>query len=127
MTNSPNLTLTIEFNDPELDPEERNEQVQLLMRALKSMDEIETIDRVIDPTSAPEGSRSLGVTYLVGLLMTQLNINNAAKIFAFLRERLGNKSIEFTVEANGKKLSVKASSREELDYAIEKALAFIAV
>jgi hypothetical protein len=43
MTNSSNFTLTIEFNDPELDPEERNEEAQLLMRVLKGMDEIESI------------------------------------------------------------------------------------
>ncbi len=126
MTASPNFTLTIEFNDPELDPEERNEEAQLLMRVLKGMDEIESIDRVIDPTPAPEGTRSLGVTYLVGLLMAQMNIDNAKKLFAFLGDRLGNKIIELTIEANGKKLSVKASSREELDYAIQQALAFIA-
>jgi hypothetical protein len=31
MTNSPNLRLTIDFNDRKLDPEERNEQAQLLI------------------------------------------------------------------------------------------------
>jgi hypothetical protein len=31
MTDSPNLTLTIEFNDPELDVEERDEPAQLLI------------------------------------------------------------------------------------------------
>jgi hypothetical protein len=126
MTTSSNIKLTIQFTDPELDPEKRNKEAQLLIRALKSMDEIETVDRVIDPTPAPEGSRSLGVTYLVGLLMAQMNMDNAKKMFEFLRDRLGNKSIEFTIEANGKKLSVKASSREELDYAIQQAQAFIA-
>jgi hypothetical protein len=105
MTSSPNLKLTIEFNDPELDPEQRDEQAQFLIAELRDLDEIETVDRILDP-SPPAG-------------------NNAKKLFGYLRDRLGGKSIEFTVEANGKKLSVKASSREELDYAIKAATDFI--
>jgi len=38
---------------------------------------------------------------------------------------LGNKSIELEVEANGKKLKVKASSREELLAAIQAAEEFV--
>ncbi len=125
MTANPNFTLTIEFNDPELDPEERDEQAQLLIDELKDIDEIDRACRVIDPTPPPEGSKAIG-TYLVGLLMAQMNIDNAKKIFAFLRDRLGNKSIELTIEVNGKKLSVKASSREEFDYAIQAAEKFMA-
>jgi hypothetical protein len=125
MTASSNIKLTIQFTDPQLDAEERDEQAQLLIDELKDIDEIDRVDRVIDPTPPPEGSKAIG-TYLVGLLMAQMNIDNAKKAFEFLRDRLGNKSIEFTIEANGKKLSVKASSREELDYAIQAAEKFIA-
>jgi hypothetical protein len=57
--------------------------------------------------------------------MSERTVDNAKKLFGYLRERLGSKSIEFTVEANGKKLAVKASSREELDYAIKAATDFI--
>jgi hypothetical protein len=124
MTASPNFKLTIEFNDPKLDSEERDEQAQLLMRVLRDVDEIETVDRVLDP-NPPEGSKAIGA-YLVGLLMAQVNPDNAKKLFAFLRDRLGNKTIELCIEANGKKLAVKASSREELEYAIQAAEAFIA-
>jgi hypothetical protein len=122
MTSSPNLKLTIEFNDPELEPEQRDEQAQRLMTELRDLDEIDTVDRVLDPSPPPD---SKGMGFLVGLLMAEVNINNAKKLFGYLRDRLGGKSIEFTVEANGKKLSVKASSREELDYAIKAATDFI--
>jgi hypothetical protein len=126
MTASSNIKLTIQFTDPQLDAEERDEQAQLLIDELKDIDEIDRVDRVIDPTPPPEGSKAIG-TYLVGLLMAQINnIDNAKKMFEFLRDRLGNKSIELTIETNGKKLSVKASSREELDYAIQAAEKFIA-
>jgi hypothetical protein len=123
MTSSPNLKLTIEFNDPELDPEKRDEQAQFLIAELRDLDEIETVDRILDP-SPPAGNKAVG-GFLVGLLMAEVNTDNAKKLFGYLRDRLGGKSIEFTVEANGKKLSVKASSREELDYAIKAATDFI--
>ena len=87
------------------------------------MDEINTVDRVLDP-NPPAGNKAIG-GFLVGLLMAEVNIGNAKKLFGFLSDRLAGKSIEFTVEANGKKLSVKASSREELDYAIKAAQEFI--
>jgi hypothetical protein len=125
MTTSSKLKLTIQFIDPKLDAEERDEQAQLLIDELKDIDEIDRACRVIDPTPPPEGSKAIG-TYLVGLLMAQMNIDNAKKIFDYLRDRLGRQKIEFTIEANGKKLSVKASSREELDYAIQAAEKFIA-
>jgi hypothetical protein len=123
MTSSPNLKLTIEFNDPELDPEKRDEQAQFLIAELRDLDEIETVDRILDP-SPPAGNKAVG-GFLVGLLMAEVNTDNAKKLFGYLRDRLGGKSIEFTVEVNGKKLTAKANSREELDYAIAKANDFI--
>jgi hypothetical protein len=65
MTASSKLKLTIQFTDPKLDEEERDEQAQLLIDELKDIDEIDRVDRVIDPTPPPEGSKSIG-TYLVG-------------------------------------------------------------
>lgn len=123
MTPSPNLKLTIEFNDPELEPEQRDEQSQFLIDELREIDEIDIVDRVFD-LSPPIASKA-GGGFLVGLLRAETNIDNAKKVFGFLHDRLGGKQIELTVEANGKKLSVKASSREELDYAIKAAENFI--
>jgi hypothetical protein len=123
MTSTPNLQLTIEFNDPELEPAQRDEQAQCLIDELRDIDEIDTVDRVLNP-SLPDGAKS-AAGFLVGLLTAEVKVDNAKKLFGFLKDRLGGKSIEFTVEANGKKLSVKASSREELDYAIKAATDFI--
>jgi hypothetical protein len=123
MTSSSNLKLTIEFNDPELEPAQRDEQAQFLIEELREIDEVETVAHVLDP-NPPDGNKSIGGV-LVGLLMAEVKVDNAKKLFGYLKDRLGGKSIEFTVEANGKKLSVKASSREELDYAIKAAQDFI--
>jgi hypothetical protein len=88
------------------------------------MDEVETVDRVLDP-NPPEGNKALG-GFLVGLLTAEVNATNAKKLMGFLGDRLGDKPIELSVEANGKKLTVKAHSREELQDAIQAAQDFIA-
>ena len=123
MTDTSNVKLTIAFNDPDLDAEEREEQAQLFMAELQQMDEVE-VDRVLDP-NPPEGNKAVGAI-LVGLLTAQVNKENAQKVMGFLSDRLGNKAIELEVEANGKKLKVKASSREELEAAIAAAQKFAA-
>ena len=124
MSGRSSLKLTINFNDPDLSPEERDEQVQRLLRELKDMDEVETADRVLDPYP-PEGNKALG-GFLVGLLTTQVSTANAQAAFGFLKDRLSGKPIELEVEANGKKLKVSAHSREELAAAIKAAQDFIA-
>ncbi|AFY36375.1 hypothetical protein [Calothrix sp. PCC 7507] len=119
------IKLTIAFNDPDLDAEERDEQVQRLMTELKQMDDLDAVvGRVLDP-KPPEGNKALG-GFLIGLLTTQVNAANAQKLMGFLGDRLGGKPIELSVEANGKKLTVKAHSREELEAAIKAAQDFIA-
>jgi len=123
MTSHSNLKFTITFNDPDLDAEEREEQAQQLMSELKQMDEVETVDRVLDP-NPPEGNKAIG-GILVGLLTTQVSAVNAQKVMGFLSDRLGGKPIELEVEDNGRKLTVKAHSREELEAAIKAAQDFI--
>ena len=117
------IKFTIAFNDPDLDSEERDEQAQRFMNELKQMDEVE-VDRVLDP-NPPEGNKAVGAV-LVGLLTTQVNKENAQKLMGFLGDRLGGKPIELSIEANGKKLTVKAHSREELEAAIKAAQDFVA-
>ena len=118
------IKLTITFNDPDLDAEERDEQAQRLMTELRQMDEVNAVDRVLDP-NPPEGNKAIG-GMLAGLLTAQVSASNAQKLMGFLGDRLGGKPIELEVEANGKKLTVKAHSREELEAAIQAAQDFVA-
>ena len=60
------------------------------------------------------------------LVTAEINMTNAKKLVGFLGDRLGGKPIELSVEANGKKLTVKAHSREELEAAIKAAQDFVA-
>jgi hypothetical protein len=123
MESGSNVGLTINFNDPEVDPEDRDMEVQRLWSFMREIDEVESINRVLDP-NPPEGSKALG-GFLVGMLTAQVNAANLKTLFAFLSDRLGGKPIELEIENNGKKLKVKASSREELEAAIQAAQNFI--
>ena len=118
------IKLTIALNDSDLDSEELEAQAQNLLAQLRDLDEIETVDRVLDP-NPPVGNKAVGAI-LFGLLTAQVSQANAQKVMGFLGDRLGNKPIELEVEANGKKLKVKASSQAELMAAIEAAQKFIA-
>ena len=125
MSANPRVKFTIAFNDPNLDGDELEAQAQSLLAQMRDLDEIETVDRILDP-NPPVGNKAVG-GILTGLLTAQVNKANAQKLLGFFRERLGNKSIELEVEANGKKLKVKASSQAELMAAIEAAQQFLAV
>ena len=123
MTSS-NITLTIAFTDPELDGEELEAQAQNLLIQLKDLDEVEAVNRVLDP-NPPAGNKTVG-GFLVGLLMTEVSVANFKKLGAFLGDRLGNKPVKLKVKApDGRELELEASSREEFDYAYEKAQAFL--
>jgi hypothetical protein len=117
------VKFTVHFNDPELDDEDREAQAQNLFNQLQDMDEVES-GRVTDP-NPPEGNKSIGAL-LVGILTAEVNAENCKKVLGFLGDRLGGKPIELEVEANGRKLKVKAHSREELTAAIQAAQAFVA-
>jgi hypothetical protein len=123
MSNKSTIKLVIAFNDPNLEPEERDKQTQVLLTELEQADEVESVKRILDP-NPPEGNKSLG-GFLGGMLMTEVNPANGKKLLGFLGDRLGGKPIELSVEANGRKLTVKAHSREELEAAIKLAQKFI--
>ena len=124
MTSS-NITLTIAFTDPELDSEELEAQAQNLLVQLKDLDEVEAVNRVLDP-NPPAGNKAIG-GILVGLLTAEVSVSNFKTVCGFLGDRLGNKPIELEVEANGKKLKVKANSQAELAAVIKAAQDFISV
>jgi ribosome-associated translation inhibitor RaiA len=132
MTASSKLKLTIQFTDPKLKAEERNEEAQSLidqLSLLKDRGEIDRVSRVIDPTPSSKNDMDFGAC-LVGVLMAQITIDNAIKVLEFLLKQLVKKVnkgiIEITVEVDGEKYTVKVSSRQELDYAFQAIEKFIA-
>jgi hypothetical protein len=122
--NSSTVHITLAFVDPDLEPEERDEQAQQFITELRQVEVVETVDRVLDP-HPPEHNKAVG-GFLAGLLAAEVNTANAKQLFSFLGDRLGSKPIELEVEANGKRLKVTAHSREELEAAMQAAQKFVA-
>lgn len=116
------IRLTIDFNDPNLESEKRDEQAQGLITELRDIEDLRSY-RVVDPNPLSNTKSING--FVAGKLQVLATAANAEKLMKFLGDRLGNKSIELTLEFDDKKLSVKASSREELDYAIKAAAELI--
>jgi hypothetical protein len=124
MSDQSAITVTINFNDPEVDLEEQNEKVQSLLSQLKKLDEVKRVGRVSE-TKLPEDSKALGIGWVAGLLTAEVNVENFKKIMLFLGERLSSKTIELEIEFNGSKLKVKTGSKAGLDAAIAASQTFI--
>jgi hypothetical protein len=125
MSSKSNVKLAIAFINPDPDPQEQErleQEARNLVREIK--DDVESAE-LVGVTEIPEGGKSVG-GFLIGVLQAEVSLANFKKLLGYLGDRLGNKSIELEVEANGKKLKVKASSREELAAAIEQAQKFVA-
>jgi hypothetical protein len=116
------VRITLAFNDPLLDVEEREVEAQKLLPQLNALDEVDRVGRVPDP-NLPESSKGFG--FLLGLLQAEVSAANFKALTQFLGERLSGKTIEMEVEANGKKLKVKANSQAELSAALKAAQDFI--
>jgi hypothetical protein len=123
MSSESNVKLTIALSNPDLDAEEQERETRNLLREIKDLD-VESAE-LVAVTEIPERAKSVG-GFLLGVLQAEVSLANFKKFLGFLGDRLGNKTIELEVEANGKKLKVKASSPEELNAAIEQAQKFIA-
>jgi hypothetical protein len=119
--NHSHVRLTIAFNDPNLDDAEQD--AQTLISQLEDLEDVETA-RVPDP-NPPAGNKAIGAI-IFGLLTAEVSPANFKKLAGFLGDRLGNKPIKLKVKApDGRELEVEASSKEELDYALQKAQEFI--
>jgi hypothetical protein len=123
MSSESNVKLTLTLINPDLDAEEQEREARNLLREINELD-VESAE-LVEVTEIPEGAKSVG-GFLLGVLQAEVSLANFKKLLGFLGDRLGNKTIELEVEADGKKLKVKASSREELTAAIEQAQKFIA-
>ncbi|WP_027401927.1 hypothetical protein [Aphanizomenon flos-aquae] len=122
MSSESNVKFTITLFNPDLDADEQEQETRNLLREIKDLD-IESAG-LVEVTEIPEGARAIG-GFLVGALQAEVTISNCYKLLAWLGG-LGNKTIELEVEANGKKVMVKASSQQELAAALELAQKFIA-
>jgi len=119
------VTLDLRNSEPDLAPEELEALTQRLFQQMKAIDEVKEVNRIPE-ANPPEGSKPLSAAFIVGLLTAEVNAKNIKALLEFLWERLSGKPIELKVEAEGKKLEVKAYSQQELSAAIEAAKEFLA-
>lgn len=123
MASTSNVQINIALREPGLDDDELQAQTQRLLQQMLELDEVEDAS-LFREAEAPAGSKSF-TGLAVGWLTAQINPKNIKALMGFLSDRLGSKTIELEIEANGKKLKVKASSRQELEAAIEAAQKFV--
>ncbi|QIR40810.1 hypothetical protein HCG51_31725 [Tolypothrix sp. PCC 7910] len=123
MADTSDIKLTITFIDPDLDEEEKEEEVAKLLTQIKELDEVEEVTRVQDP-NPPQGNKSL-TGWLAGKLMAFVKPEKIKQVFGSLIQNLANKSIEVEAEANGKKIKVKASNLAELEAAVKAVENFV--
>jgi hypothetical protein len=119
------VAIDLRDSEPNLAPEELEALTQRLFNQMGKLEEVERVHRVPDRLP-PEGSKPLDAAFIVGLLAAEVNAKNIKALLDFLWERLSGKPIELKVEANGKKLEVKAYSQQELSAAVEAAKEFLA-
>lgn len=124
MASESTVKLTIALNEPDLDEERLDQTTRQLLRDIKYLDEVEQAS-LAAVAEMPEGAKASGGLSL-GSLEIILKILNFPAFMSFLSERLFGKGVELEVEANGKKLKVKAVNQQELRAAIREAELFIA-
>ncbi|MBO9998871.1 MAG: hypothetical protein J7641_07645 [Cyanobacteria bacterium SID2] len=117
------IQFVISFIDPNLDDEDKESETQKLLSQLRNIEEVDRVERISD-TNPPKRNKAIG-GFLPGILLAEITIENIKTWLAFLNDRLSGKTIELKVQANGKTLEVKASSRAELETAIRLAEEFV--
>ncbi|OCQ98218.1 sugar ABC transporter permease [Nostoc sp. MBR 210] len=124
MVTKSNVQVTVSLTELGLDDEELQAQVQNLLPQLREVDGVEDAD-LVAVTDVPEGSKALG-GFLLGFLNAEVNPKNLKALFGFLGDRFGNKPIKILVKApDGREINIEASSREEFDFAYQKAQEFL--
>ncbi|MBH8555991.1 sugar ABC transporter permease [Nostocaceae cyanobacterium CENA357] len=124
MVTQSNAQVTISLTELGLDDEDLQTTVQNLLPQLREVDGVEDAD-LVAVENAPKNTKALG-GFVLGLLNAQVNAANIKTLFKFLGDRLGNKPIKMVLKApDGRELNLEASSREEFEFAFQKAQDFL--
>ncbi|MEA5514019.1 sugar ABC transporter permease [Nodularia sp. UHCC 0506] len=119
-----NVQMMISFTELGLDDEDLQTEVQNLLPQLRDVDGVEDAD-LVAVENAPKNTKALG-GFLLGLLNLEINAASIKTLFSFLGDRLGNKPIKMVLKApDGRELNLEANSREEFEFACQKAQDFL--
>ena len=89
MASTSNVQITISLQDPSLDDDELQAEVENLLPQMKEVDGVENVD-LVPVTEAPKGSKALG-GFLLGMLQAEVSVANIKALFGFLGDRIGAK------------------------------------
>ncbi|MFN6519298.1 MAG: sugar ABC transporter permease [Nostoc sp. CreGUA01] len=124
MATKSEVQVTISLTELGLNEEELQAEVQNLLPQLREVDGVEEAD-LVPVENAPQNTKSIS-GFVWGLLKAQIKAANIATLFKFLSDRFGNKPIKIGVKApDGRELNIEASSREEFEFALQKAEDFL--
>ena len=124
MIGQANVQVTVAIQEPRLEDEELQAEVEDLLPQVREVDGVEQA-HLMAVEEAPKGSKALG-GFLLGMLTTEVNPANIKALMRFLGERLGGKQTEIVLKApDGRELSIKASSQAEFEFAFQKAQEFL--
>lgn len=126
MVTKSNVKVTISLTELGLDDQELQAEVQNLLPQLRDVDGVEDAD-LVAVTDVPQGSKALG-GFLLGLLNAEVNPANLKALFSFIGDRFGNKPIKMVLKESSdgsRELNLEASSREEFEFAFQKAQEFL--
>lgn len=118
-----NVKLTIALSDSDLDAEELDKVTRNLLQEMNELDEVEQAS-LVKVEKAPEGSKALA-GILLGILQAEVNVDNILKVLGFIGDREKGKTIEMELEADSRKLKLKASNQQDLVAAIQATQEFI--
>jgi hypothetical protein len=125
MAETSNVKVIISIQDTDLDEIRLQEETQNLCEQIIELDGVEKSD-LISVETPPLGSRALG-GFLIGMLTAEVNPANIKSLLGFLSDRWSGKMIEMTLETpDGRKISIKASSQAEFEFAMKQAKDFLA-
>lgn len=123
MIKKSDIKFLITLSDPDLDDEEVEGATRNIVREFKELDTVEQAS-LVQAEEAPTGSKAIS-GFALGIVETIVDIGNIKGFMGFLGDRFSDKPIEIEVEANGRKLQLKASNQEDLMAAIRAAEDFI--
>jgi hypothetical protein len=99
------VKVTMNLDDPDLDVEETDAAARRLLVQLRELDEVETVERVLDP-KPPEGNKSLS-GFLVGSLQAEVRPHQLKSFFGFLGARANRQALEIEIEVGDRKIKVR--------------------
>lgn len=123
MARESDIKFTITLSDPDLDEEELDETARNILREMKELDAVEGAS-LVKSEQAPTGSKAIA-GFGLGIVEAIVKIGNIKGFMDFMGDRFSDKPIVMKVEANGRKLQLKASNQEDLMAAIRAAEDFI--